>query len=286
MKNILLATDLTTNSDRAMERALKLAKEQKSTLHLVHALPHYKAKKVSSSLKTATEDLMRGYLKDYKDAESVKTTVQAVTGQDIYAAILETAKKVNAEMIILGLHGKTKLPDLFAGTTAERIIRMGIWPVLMVRNKPVGPYKNVLSAVDFSPSSQAALRLSSTLAPQASFFAVHAYEVPVYPFETSYIYLETKVAVLDEDQRRIDKFVADEIKLSKKKNKSGMKLTGRIIQGPVYEVLAKQVKNTKSDLLAVGSHGRVGIMPTLLGSLAGTLLTHPPCDILVVREKS
>ena len=36
MKNILLATDLGPNSDRAMERAIKLAKEQRATLHVVH----------------------------------------------------------------------------------------------------------------------------------------------------------------------------------------------------------------------------------------------------------
>ncbi len=286
MKSILLATDLTNNSDRAMERALKLAKEQKCPLHLLHVLPQYRTKRVSTALKAATEDMMRGYLKDYKDASAVKTSVMAVAGSDVHEEILRAAHKVKVGLIVLGLHGKTKIPDLFAGTTAERLVRKGSVPVLMVKNKPIGAYANVVCAVDFSPSSQAALRLAASLAPQASFYGVHSYEVPVYPFETSYIYLETKVAVLDEDQRRMERFVQEEIKFSKKKNKAGIRLTGRVVQGPVYDVLTKQVKHTKAELIAMGSHGRVGLMPSLLGSLAGTLLTHPPADVLVVREKA
>jgi len=285
MKSILMATDLTNNSDRAIERALKLAKEQKCSLHMVHVTPDYKSKKMSSALIKATEDLMRGYLKDYKDAGGVKCILHAVSGQHVHEEILSVAKAIKAGMIVLGLHGKTKLPDLFSGTTAERIIRKGTCPVLMVRNKPVGPYRNVVSAIDFSPSSKSALRFSSSLAPQASFLAIHAYDVPVYPFETGYIYLETKIAISGEDQRRLDQFLKDEIKFSKKRNKSGIKLSGKIVQGPVYDTLLKQVKSSKADLLTVGSHGRVGVMPSLLGSLAGALLTHPPCDILVVREK-
>lgn len=286
MKSILLATDLTNTSDRAMERALKLAKEQKCALHLLHVLPQYRTKRVSTALKAATEDVMRGYLKDYKDAAAVKTTALAVAGAEVYAEILKGAHQVKAGLIVLGLHGKTKLPDLFAGTTAERLVRKGTTPVLMVKNKPVGAYSNVVCAVDFSPSSQAALRLAAALAPQASFTAVHSYEVPVYPFETSYIYLETKVAVVDEDQRRMERFVLEETKLSKKKVKAGIRLTGRVVQGPVYDVLTKQVKSTKAEMIALGSHGRAGLMPSLLGSLAGTLLTYAPADILVVRDKA
>lgn len=41
MKNILLATDLSEKADRALERALKIAKEQKAKLHIIHIAPAY-----------------------------------------------------------------------------------------------------------------------------------------------------------------------------------------------------------------------------------------------------
>lgn len=78
MKNILLATDLGPNSDRAMERALKLAKEQRSTLHVVHvaaAPSRSQRKKDTSDDVKDIENFIQASLNNYKDTQDVKTNV-------------------------------------------------------------------------------------------------------------------------------------------------------------------------------------------------------------------
>lgn len=287
MRNILLATDLAANSDRATERALKLAKETGAKLHIVHALPGYKAKKLASSLKEDTEDLIKGYVYDYKDSEGLNITINALQGGETYAEILGHAKKIKADLIVMGMHGKTKIRDLFIGTTLERVVRKGVWPVLMVKNKPTGgPYQSIVAGVDFAPGSRAALRTAMEIAPKAVFSVVHVYNIPVYAGEMSYVYVESQAIMEEEQQKMLNAFLKTETAHFKKEhNGAASRLSGKLVQGPIYDTLVQQAKNAKADVIALGAHGRMGIMPGKLGGAAEDILANPPCDILVARDR-
>ena len=286
MRNILLATDLAANSDRAMERALKIAKETGAKLHIVHVLPGYKAKKLSSSLREDTEDLIKGYVYDYKDSEGLNITINALQGSEVYAEILGYAKKIKADLIVMGMHGKTKIRDLFVGTTLERVVRKGVWPVLMVKNKPTGgPYQSIVAGADFAPGSRAALRVAMEIAPKAVFHVVHVFEIPYYA-ETAYYYVEAKALVEENQQKMLNAFLKTETSHFKKEHGgASTRLSGKLVQGPVYDTLVQQAKNAKADVVALGAHGRMGVMPGKLGGAAEDILANPPCDVLVARDR-
>ena len=119
MKNILLATDLAVNSDRAMERALKLAKEAGAKLHIVHVLPAYK-KKLTSLLKKDTADLIKGCIYDYKDSEKLDIEINIPHGCEICAEILCYAKNIKADVMVLGAHGRMSImPGLLGSVVAD-----------------------------------------------------------------------------------------------------------------------------------------------------------------------
>jgi nucleotide-binding universal stress UspA family protein len=50
-------------------------------------------------------------------------------------AIIETAVKQKASLVVLGTHGRTALEKLLIGSTAERVVRLCQVPVLTVREK-------------------------------------------------------------------------------------------------------------------------------------------------------
>ena len=58
-----------------------------------------------------------------------------------------------------------------------------------------------------------------------------------------------------------------------------------MVQDP-RSALLDLARERKADLIVVGSHGRTGIQKLLLGSVASHVVTHAPCDVLVVREGS
>ena len=64
---------------------------------------------------------------------------------------------------MLGAHRRDLLRDVFVGTTAERVMRHGDRPVLMVNRPPAGPYRGVLAAADLDEGSAHALRTAAAL---------------------------------------------------------------------------------------------------------------------------
>ena len=82
-----------------------------------------------------------------------------VTG-DPFDGILRTAADVNADLIVMGSHRKQLLLDIFIGTTIERVIRKGPFPVLMVNNEAQRRYEKVVAPVDMSDASADALRVA------------------------------------------------------------------------------------------------------------------------------
>jgi len=285
MKKILLTTDLSANADRAMERAIQIAKAQGAQLHIVHVLPSYKAKKLQDTLKQDTADLVLEYFNKYKSAKGLKPKIQILDGPSPHEVILDYAHKIKADLIVAGMHGKAKFRDLFVGTTIERIARKTAKPLLLVKNKTTGDYQSIIGAVDFAPASRAALRTAMKLSPKAVFEIVHCYETPIgYPttagFAIAY-YEETEKT----QHKAIDAFIKTEAAHFKKMHKgASMRLGRKLVEGPALSTLMKEAKTVKADLITIGAHGAPIITPSKLGGLAEDVLANPPCDVLLVRE--
>ncbi len=289
MKNILLATDLTPNADRALARAIKLASEASAQLHVIHVVPPYpfkKTKQLTQSLKEELEDIINKHVKAHRGASNLKPNIMVVQAVDNYLEILKHAHKIKADLVVMGMHGKSKFRDLFVGTTIERVIRKGLKPVLMVKNIPADSYQDVLCGTDFSPGSRAALRVATDIAPNADFHLIHSYEVPYYA-EATYEYVVSKALVEEKHQKDMDNFLKQEIAYFKKQHPNARaQISGKLVPGVAHKVLVKKSKSLKADLLTIGAHGQVGfVLPSSkLGGSAQEILINPPCDVLVVNN--
>lgn len=65
---------------------------------------------------------------------------------------------------------------------------------------------------------------------------------------------------------------------------AGLASSSKVIQGDAREVLTEVARSSSADLIVVGSHGRSGLAKLLLGSVATHVVTHAPCDVLVVKR--
>lgn len=288
MKNILLATDFTPNSDRAMARAIRISRETGASLYILHILTPYplkNVKKLSRSLKDELQELLHKQVEAHHGGKDIKTYVNAIESNDIYTEILNHAYSIKADLVVMGMHSKTRMRDYFVGTNLERVIRSGLKPVLLVKNMPIGSYQNIVSGIDYSPGSRAALRMAEKLAPRADFYAVHAYDIPYYA-EKTYKYAVSRALVEERHQKDMDKFLKEESAYFKKQTKDNGEITGKLVPGKPYSVLTKKVRSLKADLLTIGAHGGVGfILPgTKLGGTALEILFNPPCDVLAVNN--
>ena len=203
-----------------------------------------------------------------------------VTG-DPFEGILRTAADVNADLIVMGSHRKQLLLDIFIGTTIERVIRKGSFPVLMVNNEAQRRYEKVVAPVDMSDASANALRVAlSTQLISRRATLLHGF----FPLGKG------KMFVAGVNQASIDGYVASERKKATEElatflvaNDLGReKWTLRVEDGGAMEVISRAVAEMSPDLLVMGTHGRSGLLKTLIGSVTEEALRSLSVDILAV----
>ncbi|MEO1019449.1 MAG: universal stress protein [Pseudomonadota bacterium] len=282
MKRILMATDLSARSDRALERALNLVGDQAGgrALTIVHVIDDDLPAALTDAQKTAAKELIERQTATIAQAKGADVEVEVISGRP-YREILELSEKIEAEMIILGLHREDALKDMFRGTTAERIIRATNIPVLLVKNAVEAPYQRVMVGVDFSVHSRRAVEVALNFMPGCELHLVHAYNVPFRAFLRG---ADTQNQVNTQHHQQFEDMINEEMKtfLSPFKD-STTRIECTMQQGEVHEVLYYQVAKIKPDVLAIGTHGRTGIAHAFFGSVAEDLLEIPPCDVLVIK---
>ena len=157
---ILAATDFSTRSNRALRQAGLLAQPGNAQLHIVHVVDDDQPDELVRMEKREAERVLNEQTASMPELRNVQTRLMVVTG-DPFDGILRAAADVNADLIVMGSHRK-QLLDIIIGTTIERVIRKGPFPVLMVNNEAQRKYENVLAPVDMVDASADALRAATT----------------------------------------------------------------------------------------------------------------------------
>lgn len=143
---ILVATDLGPAADRAISTALVLARPFDALVTLLHvAWVPPSSYGYAEGLNWPLEQL-EGAAKKSLDELATRIRSQCPRIDTVLAAgepcevILETAKSINADLIVLGTHGRRGLRRLFLGSVAEKVVRTSTIPVLTVAADPAdGP---------------------------------------------------------------------------------------------------------------------------------------------------
>ena len=151
MKSLLMATDLSARSDRALERAVSLARDHGAQLTITHVVDEDLSPTLAEAQEQAARQALGEHIDSLKDDKGPDISVEIVYGR-AYADILALAEKIEAEMIVLGMHRDDGSREMYRGTTVERVIRAGTVPTLLVKDRVADPYRRVMVAVDFSVS--------------------------------------------------------------------------------------------------------------------------------------
>ena len=268
-KPILVATDLSARSDRAVDRATLLARQWCVRLIVLHALDS--GSRLGADLELA-QHAIRGALSDPNaDADIVPAIGPAPT------VIAEAAASADCGLIVTGVARFNHVGDYFIGTAVDHIVRHATVPVLVVKQRPHEPYTSILVATDYSSCSIEALLTAARLFPEASLHLIHAYHVPYEGWLRSD---EVKQDVTREAQAELDAFVAgpaipDTVRA---------RISARLGYGESHTVVWNAADEVGANLVVLGTHGRSGFIPTVIGSMAESLLRCVPHDTLMVRE--
>lgn len=182
-------------------------------------------------------------------------------------------------IVVMGAQGETGLRQGLLGSTADRVLRAGILPVLLARGEPGPAYRRVVLATDLGESSLQAAKLGLRLAPGAQVYLLHAIEVPPdrnLAFASASP--EGREAFhRDAHDRAFRQLQAFEASLG-----VSPAPTRAVRKGPPAAVLAAFVEEAQIDLVVLGSRPRARWEANLLGSTALFATHRLPCDVLLV----
>lgn len=279
LRTILVATDLSARSDRALRRALQLAEQHGANVVVSHVFDEDLPGDVKDGIKTAAIQTIETALSNVANSKNIDVSVNVSSGSG-HHEILSQADTCDADVIVVGTHRNQTPRFSITGTTMERVIRGGATPTLVVANPVHGPYEKVMAAVDFSAYSRFAIRNAVMLAGGNLVDAVHAYHVPFAGFLGS---AANRQMVREEHERDMAAMIEDEMRTLLDASVSDVKMNQVLRHGEVHGVLRQAVKELKTDLMVMGTHSRVGLAQAVLGSVAEAFLNDPPCDVLVVK---
>jgi nucleotide-binding universal stress UspA family protein len=262
---ILVATDLSAQSDRALDRAATLAREDGSNLVVLH---------VTNARHHVRDDIREKLLYDLGDC-AARATIRIEDGGSPAATIERVATEEASTLVVAGMTHRERLGSYMLGSTAERLTRTIHAPLLLVSERPRGPYERIAVTTDFSPMSQRALELTVREFEARPITAFHAYE-PLVGYGASNL-----EAHRDQTRRAAELAYLDWLRRADISPRTRDLIRPRIVFGePAHGIRAAA---TEFDLVVLATRGRGRIFELIVGSMAKRMLAELPCDALLLR---
>ncbi|WP_454692077.1 universal stress protein [Achromobacter aloeverae] len=283
MGPILLATDLSGRCDRALDRAVLLARQFDAPLLAVHVLsPPYSLPMGAPApvdLESLKEQAEARLLRDLENmVDGVRLAVRVYTGEPA-ARLRQVADEEKCALIVTGVARDETLGRMLLGTTVERLAREASQPVLVVKRRARTPYRDAVVATDFSPGSRWALRAALALLPSEALTLFHAFELPRGPLRDTAPASETAKGF----QRMAEENAIDFVNATPELHGKPLPRI-QVAAGRPERVVVDYARQTQASLLVAGTQGTGGLAGVLLGSVADALLERAPCDVMVVRQ--
>jgi len=293
---ILCPTDFSGFSAQALRHALALARAFRSRLKVVHvildSIPAVEAVYGGAPwLPTAEDRLwvdeeMRRFLEPAREAR-VDYETEIREGEP-WREIVDAAAEMEADLVVMGTHGRSGFDHLIIGSVAEKLVRRLSCPVLTVSHEEArtwaapGLVNRILCATDFSEMSAEALRIALAFADKhrAVITLLHVVEsVPdgkVAPYRALGDIDSLRGDLEGRATERLRRIIADAAA-------PHVGFEARVVTGCAYKEILRVAIEERVDLIVIGAQGHGVLEHLLSGSNAQYVIRAATCPVLTVR---
>ena len=300
IRRILCPIDFSDYSRRALDHAIAIARWYESTVTALHVfspapVAAYGPGQVPFApivLTVVDRAQLLADTKAFIEAESAPgVAIEAVAREGQTAAeIVEQAASMNADLLVIGTHGRSGFERLLLGSVAEKVLRKARCPVLTVPGRlpdavPSGPvlFKRILCAVDFSESSMNALKYALSLAQEADggLTVVHVLgpelvgQVGIGEEHASLAALQRQHE--EEARKRLDEAVPESAA-------AYCQAETMLLRGKPWREILRIAADRQAELIVMGVHGRGAADLMFFGSTTQHVVREATCPVLTLRR--
>ena len=147
--HILVPIDGSITSMNAVSKASELALAFDSRVTLIHVIDNYPFIGVGADYALGQNEYLAAATGSAKAAlargvealaeAGVESDERVIDGHVVHEGILQTARELDTDLIVMGSHGRSGIEKLLLGSVTQRVLQDAPMPVLVVKNDPVDP---------------------------------------------------------------------------------------------------------------------------------------------------
>ena len=281
VSRILAGVDFSQTARDAFDYALALGTLYGAEIVVVHAVRPDRPFSWQARARTALLAQFR-----QKAAQARVTFSERVQSGDAAEIILLHAGSLRPEVIVMGTHQRSAIERLRLGSVARRVIARATVPVLLVPAdrgaSTTPPFRHIAVAVDFSPSSDAAIERAIALAAGANGRLTLIHVVPGFS-STVRPYLDGYAVVPYQDERIREARQRLRIAASAAAP-ARMPIDTRVVAGDIATEIHRLVDSSGADALVVGAPRRGALARAMFGTTAARLLKSARVPLIAMPD--
>jgi len=277
VKQILVAIDRSAMAEEALKRAISVAKKKEAQLIVLHVIePPF----IKSLFYSVDENEIKKKITDQIDRLNEEAKIHYVLFIEFGSAakvITLKAKKVQADLLIVGVHGQNDIDSEHFGSTTLKLVQRTHIPVLIVKNGVKTIYQKMIAPTDMAVCSKKSILFAKALFTKPS-------NTYLYAAETISELQAMTYNISEEERQRLQK----EMKIDATnaleafvKEVGGGETALIDFTASVNEDLLTYILQDNADLLVLGSKGVDNLNSFVFGSTASYLMQRSPTDVLV-----
>ena len=295
-RSIICPVDFSDFSRRALAHAVAMARRYEGRVTLLHVMPElasiitFPLSLDAPLLDSATRGGLCEELREFagQALEQAPMDVVVVEG-DPARQIVEQARERNADLVVLGTHGRSGFERWALGSVTEKVLRRAHCPVLTVP-PAAGPmeaggarFRRILCAVDFAPRSLHAVKHALSLAEESKARLTLLHVLEWFPdtetAERRSLNRSEFRAYLERDaRRRLAALVPEDAR-------DWCEPREVVIFGKAWREVLRRAAEDESDLIVMGVHGRSAAEIMLFGSTTHHVVREATCPVLTIRAR-
>ncbi len=231
---------------------------------------------IEEAKKREAEDRLRGFL---EFLQPVRTRLVVDVG-DPRDLILEMEEKEKPDLVVIGSHKKGLVEKILIGSTAEKIVKHSVKPVLVIKGSEPTFSGKVLIAYDFSRTAEKTIEFA------LDFLKPFNVRVELLHIEES---IEIPVverigeAIYEKYREEKRKYM---VSLKERFEREGFRVETSFAEGedPAEEIVNHIQRDSDIELVIMGSRGLSGLKRIILGSTSTKVLRKVEIPILIYKE--
>lgn len=291
IRRIVIATDLSSGSNNAVERAVRLARAHGACIDLVHAFDASALQALRDVFdlrrlagEPSAEEAARARYSAFAESLAARSglVVEKHFGVGAPAAVIQShVSTTRAALLVIARRSNPDAPGV--SRTLKHSLHRMLCPVLVVRQDSAHEYERVLIAMDLQELSLRALEVALQMFPGAQHRMVYVID-PAWEHE---LWLgqhdrprfhQVLQALRDKVQRQLDTLAQD----LRKRYSTQMPIETEVVEAAPVSGIVDVAAKWGAHCVVVGRHAQGPIAEALVGSTALDTIQHVAQDVLVV----